>query len=119
MRQAAKPQSRSTLYDTESDLVPMEAMITHLHSHVATSDQANHRPADYFRDELHRQIGLINERVVKCQAKLATDTRHRRIEQVRLVQGELRNCDIERRKLVEMIATLTRRFPDEEVALAL
>jgi hypothetical protein len=31
----------------------------------------------------------------------------------------LRNCAIERRKLVEMIATLTRRFPDEEVALAL
>jgi hypothetical protein len=99
-------------------LVSMEAMITHLHSHVAVSDQANHRQADYFRDELHRQIGLINERVVKCQAKLATDTRHRRIEQVRLVQGELRNCAIERRKLMEMIATLTRRFPDEEVALA-
>ena len=96
----------------------MEAMITHLHSHVAASDQANHRQADLFRDELHRQIDLINERVVKCQAKLATDTRHRRIEQVRLVQGELRNCAIERRKLLEMIATLTRRFPDEEAALA-
>ena len=49
---------------------------------------------------------------------LATDIRHRRIEQIRLVQGELRNCAIEQRKLVEMIATLTRRFPDEEVALA-
>ena len=93
-------------------------MITHLHSHVATSDQANRRQADYFRDELQCQIGLINERVVKCQAKLATDTRHRRIEQVRLVQGELRNCAVERRKLMEMIATLTRRFPDEEVSLA-
>lgn len=34
------------------------------------------------------------------------------------MQGELLNCAIERRKLVEMIATLTRRFPDEEVALA-
>ena len=96
----------------------MEAMIAHLHSHVAASDQANRRQADYFCDELHREIDLINERVVKCQAKLATDTRHGRIEQVRLVQGELRNCAVERRKLVEMIATLTRRFPDKEVAFA-
>jgi len=96
----------------------MGEMVSYLNSHVAASDQANRRQADYFRDELHRQIDLINERVAKCQAKLATDTRHRRIEQVRLVQGELRNCAIERRKLLEMIATLTHRFPDDEVALA-
>ena len=96
----------------------MGEMVSYLHSHVAASDQANRRQADYFCDELHREIDLINERVVKCQAKLATDTRHGRIEQVRLVQGELRNCAIERRKLVEMIDTLTRRFPDKEVAFA-
>ena len=81
-------------------------------THHAASDQANYRQADYFRDELHREIDLINERVAKCQAKLTTAVRHRRIEQVRLVQGELRNCAIERRKLVEMIMALhlLRRF---------
>jgi hypothetical protein len=95
----------------------MGATVTH-HSHAVESDPANHRQADYFRDELHRQIELLNEHVRKCQAKLAAHNHHHRIEQVRVVQRELRACAVERRKLLEMIAALTRRFPDDEVALA-
>ena len=30
------------------------------------------------------------------------------------MQAQLRNCAIERRKLTEMLAELTRRFPDDD-----
>jgi len=77
------------------------------------SDRASHRQADYFRDELHRQVDLLDDRVRKCQAKLATNSRLGQVDQVRHVQAQLRNCAIERRRLLEMVAALTRRFPDE------
>ncbi|MCX6487815.1 MAG: hypothetical protein NT156_07550 [Mycobacterium sp.] len=96
----------------------MEAMITKLYSDVAASDRANHHQADCFRDELHRQIDLLNEHVRKFQAKLAVNTRRGQVDQIRHMQAQLRQCAIERRKLLEMLAALTRRFPDNPVALA-
>ena len=71
----------------------------------------DYRQADYFRDELHRQIDLLNEHVRKCHAKLAVDTRRGQVDQIRHAQAQLRQCAIERRKLLEMLAALTRRFP--------
>jgi hypothetical protein len=96
----------------------VEAMITKLHSHAATSDRANHGQADYFRDELYRQIELLNEHVRKCQAKLAVNTRRGQVDQIRHMQAQHRQCVIERRKLLEMLAALNFRFPEVEVALA-
>jgi DNA repair exonuclease SbcCD ATPase subunit len=95
----------------------MGATVTH-HSHALESDPANHRQAEYFRDELHHQIELLNDHVRKCQAKLAANTRRGQVDQIRHMQAQLRQCAIERRKLLEMLAALTRRFPDNEVALA-
>jgi len=75
---------------------------------VASPD---YRQADYFRDELHRQIDLLNEHVCKCHAKLAVNTSRAQVDQIRHMQAQLRQCAIERGELLEMLAALTRRFP--------
>jgi hypothetical protein len=75
---------------------------------VASPD---YRQADYFRDELHRQIDLLNEHVRKCHAKLAVNTSRAQVDQIRHMQAQLRQCAIERSELLEMLAALTRRFP--------
>lgn len=93
-------------------------MVSHLHSHIAKLDRANHFQADYFRDELHRQIELLNKHVQGCQAKLATNSRRGQLDQVLLMQAQLRYCVVERRKLLEMLAALTRRFPADEIAVS-
>ena len=89
-------------------------MVTHLPAHPVESDRASQCQADYFRGELHREVDLLNERVRRCQAKLATNARLGQVDQVRHMQAQLRNCAIERRKLTEMLAELTRRFPDDD-----
>jgi hypothetical protein len=66
---------------------------------------------------LRRQIDLLNEHVRNCQVKLATNSQRGQVDQVRHLQTHLRNCAIERRKLLDMLAALTSRFPDEEIAL--
>ena len=95
----------------------MEATVPHLKSHAAESDSANHRQADYFRKELQLQIALLDTHVRKCHAKLATHSQRGQVDQVRHMQSHLRNCAIERRELVNMLAALTRRYSDDEIAL--
>lgn len=95
----------------------VETTLTHLDGQIVESDRTSHRQADYFCDELHRQIDLLNEQVRQRQARLAVNSRRGQLDQVRHMQAQLRDCAIERRKLLEMIAALTRRFPDNEVAL--
>ena len=98
-------------------LMAMWATVTHLNSHAAESDSANHRQAEYFREELHRKIGLLDAHIRNCQAKLATTSQRGQVDQVRRMQSHLRNGAVERRELVDMLAALTRRFPDEGIAL--
>lgn len=92
-------------------------MVTHLNSHAAESDSANHRQAEYFREELRRQVDLLDAHFRNYQAKLATYSQRGQVDQVRRMQSHLRNGAIERRELVDMLAVLTRRFPDEGIAL--
>jgi ribosomal protein L17 len=96
----------------------MEAKVTHLKSHAAEPDSANHRQADYFRKELQTQIDQLDAHVRKCQAKLATYSQRGQVDQVRHMQSHLRNCAIERRELANMLDALARRFSDDEIALA-
>lgn len=95
----------------------MGATVTHLNSHAAESDSANHRQAEYFREELRRQVDLLDANFRNYQAKLATYSQRGQVDQVRRMQSHLRNGAIERRELVDMLAVLTRRFPGEGLAL--
>ena len=92
-------------------------METHLKNHAAQSEWGNHSQSGYFRNELQRQIELINQHARKCQAKLTNNSRHGQTDQVRRLQAQLRSCAIERRKCLEMLDALTRRFPDPETTL--
>jgi len=96
----------------------METPGTHLKSYAAEPDSANYRQADYFRNELQLQIDLLDVHVRKCQAKLATYSQRGQVDQVRHMQSHLRNCAVERREVVDMLVALTRRFSDDEIALA-
>jgi hypothetical protein len=98
-------------------LMAMQAPGTYLNSHAAESDPANYRQAYYFRDELGRQIDLLEAHIRNCQSKLATNSQRGQVDQVRHMQSHLRNCAIERRTLLDMLAALTRRFTDDEIAL--
>jgi hypothetical protein len=69
------------------------------------------RQADYFRVELCRQIDLLGERAAKLQAKLAVSSKRGQLDQVRLMQTQLRHCAVERRTILEMLAELSRCFP--------
>jgi len=96
----------------------MQTTVTHLKSYAAEPDSANYRQADYFRNELQLQIDQLDVHVRKCQAKLATYSQRGQVDQVRHMQSHLRNCAIERREVVDMLVALTRRFSDDEIALA-
>jgi len=96
----------------------METPGTHLKSYAAEPDSANYRQADYFRNELQLQIDQLDVHVRKCQTKLATYSQRGQVDQVRHMQSHLRNCAIERREVVDMLVALTRRFSDDEIALA-
>jgi len=99
-------------------LMAVESPVTHLNRHAAESDPANYRQAYYFRDELYRQLDLLEAHIRNCQAKLATVSQRGQVDQVRHMQSHLRNCAIERRTLLDMLAALTRRFSDDEIALS-
>jgi hypothetical protein len=98
-------------------LTVVESSVTHLNRHAAESDPGNYRQGCYFRDELGRQIDLLEAHIRNCQAKLATVSQRGQVDQVRHMQSHLRNCAIERRTLLDMLAALTRRFSDDEIAL--
>jgi len=98
-------------------LTAVASPITHINGHAAESDPANYRQGCYFRDELHRQLDLLEAHIRNCQAKLATVSQRGQVDQVHHMQSHLRNCAIERRTLLDMLAALTRRFPDDEIAL--
>ena len=97
-----------------SNLSLMWGPVTKLNNvkdHVAVLGLGDQRQADYFRDELCRQIDLLAERVARFQAKLAVSSKRGQLDQVRLMQTQLRHCAVERRIILEMLAELSRCFP--------
>ena len=82
-----------------------------VNNHVSDLGLGDRRQADYFRDELCRQIDLLGERAAKLQAKLAVSSKRGQLDQVRLTQTQLRHCAVERRTILEMLAELSRCFP--------
>jgi hypothetical protein len=73
--------------------------------------EADRYQADYFRDELHRQIEDLNEQAEAFRTALAKHLRRSEIELTERIQRELRLMAVERRKLLDMLCALSRRFP--------
>jgi hypothetical protein len=92
--------------------------LNNVKDHVAVLGLGDRRQADYFRDELCRQIDLLAERVARLQAKLAVSSKRGQLDQVRLMQTQLRHCAVERRTILEMLAELSRCFPADVEAEA-
>lgn len=83
-------------------------------SHAVMTRDADHFQAEYFDEELHRQIELLNERAEVLRQALAAYVRRGEVAQARRMQRELRDCAVERRKLFEMLSALNRRFGRDE-----
>ena len=78
--------------------------------------EADHYQAKYFYDELHVQIELLNEQAEVFKQALAAYERRGEHRQAQRMQRELRLSAVERRKLIDMLSALTRRFPRDETA---
>lgn len=76
--------------------------------------EANRRQADHFREELHRQIGVLDTQMTVYESALAQYSNHIMMFQVRRVERELRFGTRERTRLISMLAALDHRFPRTE-----
>ena len=74
-------------------------------------DQAEHSQADVFGAGLLEQIALLDEQAEAGRAALASCVKRGSSSQVGRLQQELRRCAVERRRCMNMLDALTRRFP--------
>jgi len=87
-------------------------------SQAAAAREADRCQADYFRDELHHQIELLNEQSDTLRSALAAYERRREVNQkMRRIQYELRSAAITHGKLADMLAALDQRFPRRQTNL--
>ncbi len=75
--------------------------------------EADHRQADYFRNELRRQIGLLDEQSHKIRTTLADAERRGDRPYVRRIQHALRATALEHETVRQMLAALDGRFAGE------
>jgi len=83
-------------------------------SQAVASLDADRRQAEYFHDELHHQIELLNEQAEVFRAALATCLRRNELRHARHIQHELQRNALERRNIIDMISALNRRFGRDE-----
>jgi CRP-like cAMP-binding protein len=81
-----------------------------VHCKVAAMPEADHRQADYFREELGRQIELLDEQVQKIRAALERAEQRGDRPEVHRSQHELHVTAREHAKIRQMLAALDRRF---------
>jgi hypothetical protein len=79
----------------------------------AVNRAADRLQAEYFRDELLRELDALDRHAGKLQIRLAEHTRHNRSLAAFRVQGELRSVALTRRSVLNMLFALTNRFADE------
>ena len=75
--------------------------------------EADHRQADYFRNELRRQIGLLDAQSQKIRTTLADAERRGDRPHVHRSQHALRATALEHETVRQMLAALDRRFAGE------
>jgi hypothetical protein len=76
--------------------------------------EADRWQAQYFHDEIHHEIELLNEQAAILYAALARYLQRGEHMQVRRIQQQLRLSAVERRKLTDMLAALNHRFLNNE-----
>ena len=93
-------------------LLFVEGLITRQHNRaVELGGVGDCRQARYFEDELRRQLDALGRQSAVLQAALARKSLLGQIGQIHRIQGELRACAIERRRLADMISAISQRFP--------
>ena len=76
--------------------------------------EADRWQAQYFHDQIHHQIELLNEQAATFHAALAKYLRRGEHTQAGRIQRELRLNVFERRKLTDMLSALNHRFLSDE-----
>jgi hypothetical protein len=77
---------------------------------VAAMQKADHRQADYFRNELRRQIGLLEEQSQKIRTTLEDAERRGDRLYIHRSQNALRATAIGHANVRQMLAALDRRL---------
>jgi hypothetical protein len=85
-------------------------------SQAVVTREADRSQANYFYDELHRQINLLDEQAEVFSEALTTYLRRGEHRQAQRMRRELRLSAMERRNLLDMLSALTRRFPRDQTA---
>jgi hypothetical protein len=79
-----------------------------------TSDRAaDQEQANYFQDELHRELVVLNQRAEELRSQLAEHMRYNRTQDAAQVQNNLRSLTLTRRSVLDMLSALTNRFVDD------
>jgi hypothetical protein len=81
---------------------------------AAVTREADRWQAQYFHDEIHHQIELLNEQAAIFHAELAKYLQRGERTQARRIQRELRLSAVERRELIDMLSALNNRFLSDE-----
>ncbi|MCV7345981.1 hypothetical protein [Mycolicibacterium rhodesiae] len=74
------------------------------------ADQAQ---AGHFREQLRRELDVLERQAEKLQAQLDEHLRCNRSLDVFRVQGDLRAVDTTRHSVIGMLSALASRFPDD------
>jgi hypothetical protein len=80
---------------------------------TGSAAEADRRQADYFCNELRRQIGLLDEESQKIRTTLADAERRGDRPHVYRSQHDLRATALEHAEVRHMLAALDRRFAAE------
>jgi hypothetical protein len=92
-------------------LPAVDGLITRSHNRADELGGGDRHQARYFENELRRQLDALGKQSAVLQAALARKSLMGQIGQVHRIQGELRACAIERRRLTDMISAISQRFP--------
>jgi hypothetical protein len=77
----------------------------------AANRAADRSQADYFRDELHRELEELDHQADSLHAELAQHVQCNRSLETFRTQGALRTLAVARRSVIDMLSALAWRFP--------
>jgi hypothetical protein len=81
---------------------------------AVVAPDADRCQAEYYHDQLHLQIELLNEQAEVLKVALAKYELCGELGQARRIQRDIRLNAVEHRKLIDMLSALNRRFGGDE-----